>query len=176
MSNYRRLRFPGGYFFFTLVTQERRRFLTSSFARDNLKRAMHIVNQTRPFETIALCLLPDHFHCIWKLPDGDSDYSQRWRSIKSIFTREYRKVHLTSDDNIERIWQNRFWERLIRDEDDLSAHIDYIHYNPVKHKYVDNPVEWEFSTIHKFIKRGYYQSFIENNGVKAIIDLPSARE
>jgi len=96
--------------------------------------------------------------------------------IKSIFTREYRKSQTLSVEFNEKIWQNRFWERLIRDEDDLTAHIDYIHYNPVKHGYVDNPVDWEFSSIHKFIKKGYYQSFIENSGVKAISKFPSARE
>jgi putative transposase len=96
--------------------------------------------------------------------------------IKSIFTREYRKTNSLSVEFNEKVWQNRFWERLIRDEDDLTDHIAYIHYNPVKHGYVENPVDWEFSSIHKFIKKGYYLSFVENNGVKPITELPSAQE
>ena len=176
MPDYRRLRFPGGYYFFTVVTHKRRCFLTSSLARDKLRHALVTVNKSRPFKTVAICLLPDHLHCIWKLPEGDSDFSQRWGSIKSIFSREYRKSIPIPERQAEKIWQNRFWERLIRDEDDLSVHIDYTHFNPVKHGYVNNPAEWEFSTIHNYIKKGYYLSFVENDGVKPIVDLPSMRE
>lgn len=96
---------------------------------------MVTVNKSRPFKTVAICLSPDHLHCIWKLPEGDSNYSQRWGSIKSAFSREYRKCEPRHEGFNEKLWQNRFWERLIRDEDDLSVHIDYIHFNPVKHGY-----------------------------------------
>ena len=96
-------------------------------------------------------VLPDHLHCIWRLPEGDSDYSKRWRIIKGSFTHWFR-----SKGNDGRIWQNRFWEHTIRDDEDFARHFDYIHYNPVKHALVDRPAKWEFSTFHKYFEKEWY--------------------
>ncbi len=164
MSYYRRADDPGAYYFFTVVTYDRRAFLTDEPARGCLRHAWHIVRERRPFELTALCLLPNHLHCIWKLPEDDADYSMRWASIKAIFTREYlRRGGADGVRNLSHrrrheaaIWQRRFWEHRIRDERDYSRHIDYIHFNPVKHGLVTDPSEWPWSTYHRFLREGYY--------------------
>ena len=112
----------------------------------------------------AICLLPDHLHCIWKLPDGDCDFSYRWSAIKSDFARTYLsaagKEILQSPSRLKKrergIWQRRFWEHQIRDETDLQRHIDYIHYNPMKHELVNRVEDWPWSTYHKYVHDGFY--------------------
>ena len=86
---------------------------------------------------------------------GDSNYSGRWQSIKSHFTRHLKKrIKLYKNKHGEYgIWQRRYWEHMIRDEDDLNRHIDYIHYNPVKHGYVNCVKEWEYSSFHRFVQK-----------------------
>jgi len=108
-----------------------------------------------PFETIAICVLPDHLHCIWRLPPGDHDYPMRWRLIKSRFSKSLPRTH---DPRAGRrkgergIWQRRFWEHLIRDAEDFDRHVDYIHWNPVKHGLVAAPEDWPYSTFHDWTK------------------------
>jgi len=89
MPNYRRANFEGGYYFFTVVTFKRKKFLIDMLSRNCLRFAFKKVKEKRPFDNIAICLLPDHLHCIWKLPDGDADFATRWNSIKSLFTKMY---------------------------------------------------------------------------------------
>ena len=115
-----------------------------------------------PFNVDAMVLLPDHLHCLWTLPDNDQDFSTRWRLIKSQFTRDYEgKSKLIpsrsrSSKKEQAVWQRRFWEHVIRDEDDYVRHLEYIHYNPVKHGFVDAPSEWPHSTFHRYVKNGLY--------------------
>ena len=164
MSHYRRANVPGTYYFFTVVTYDRRPFLTDESARECLRHAWRIVRERRPFEITGLCLLPDHLHCLWKLPDGDADFSKRWSAIKAIFTREYLRRGGTEAkrspsherSNEAGLWQRRFWEHQIRDERDLGRHLDYIHYNPVKHGLVADPADWPWSTYHRYLREGYY--------------------
>ncbi len=110
------------------------------------------------FDTVAWVLLPDHLHCIWTLPDQDADFTTRWGLVKTRFTREFiraggaeaSELSLSRQHRKERgIWQRRFWEHCLRDEDDLWYHIRYIHYNPVKHSLVEDPRVWPYSTIHR---------------------------
>lgn len=163
MTNYRRSKLCGGYYFFTVVTYKRRRFLADELSRICLKGAWRKIRQNRPFEVVAFCLLPDHLHCVWHLPDGDKDFSQRWMLIKKEFTRRYLKAgglepgqSMSREKKQERgIWQRRFWEHRIRDEKDLQKHIDYIHYNPVKHGLVNVIEDWPWSTYHKFVRNGF---------------------
>jgi len=164
MSHYRRANDPGAHYFFTVVTDDRRVFLTDEPARGCLRRAWRIVRERRPFQLIALCLLPNHLHCIWKLAEDDADYSTRWASIKAIFTREYLRCggvdgarNLSHRRRHEAaIWQRRFWEHRIRDQRDFSRHVDYIHFNPVKHGLVTDPSDWPWSTYHRYVREGYY--------------------
>jgi len=162
MPNYKRKKLLGGYYFFTVVTHQRQAFLTDKIARDRLRSVWQHVSVCHPFKTTALCLMPDHLHCIWKLPDGDWDYSKRWSLIKRGFTRQWlmdggnEKGQTLSRTKERRrgVWQRRFWEHCIRDEDDLVKHIHYIHYNPVKHKLVDRPGDWQWSTFHRYKTAG----------------------
>jgi putative transposase len=164
MPNYKRAKFEGGYYFFTLVTYNRTKLFQDERARSCLRQVIEKTQFRHPFEIVAFCLLFDHLHCIWKLPENDSDYSKRWSSIKGLFSMDYSK---SSELNIKVspsrvrkgevcIWQRRFWEHQICDEKDLQRHVDYIHYNPVKHGLVLQVEDWSWSTYHKFVKNGFY--------------------
>ena len=167
MSNYRRVKIEGAWYFFTVVAYKRRNFLTDDNARPILKEAIHRVKTDRPFEIPAFCLLPDHLHCIWKMPTDDADYSTRWGLIKRMFSKMYiaaggRSLAQTDSRRKKRelgIWQRRFWEHRIRDEDDYWNHVHYIHYNPVKHGLVERIKEWPYSTYHRLCQQGMYDDF-----------------
>jgi len=165
MPNYRRAWSPGGTYFFTVVTHQRRPIFAEANARQLLRRAfLHAKQKAGPFHVEALCLLPDHLHCIWTLPENDCDYPTRWKNIKAYFSHTYRKQGgisgVLSGSKIEKgevgIWQRRYWEHLIRDRDDLNRHIDYIHYNPVKHGLAKSAGAWPWSTFHRYVRDGYY--------------------
>lgn len=117
-----------------------------------------------PFSLDAICLLPDHLHCIWTLPEADSNYSVRWKEIKRLFTKDFLAEIGTGEHRNESrqkrneaaIWQRRFWEHKIRDDLDLEKHIEYIHYNPVKHGLVQSVRDWPWSSFHRYVRMGYY--------------------
>lgn len=156
MSNYRRAVLLGGTFFFTVVTWNRRPIFTREENVDKLRRAFRKVMITRPFKIDAMVILPDHLHCIWRLPDNDADFSGRWREIKKAASRA---IDPRSDIRNERkVWQRRFWEHAIRDENDWRRHMDYIHYNPVKHKFAARPGDWPWSSFERCVARGWYSA------------------
>lgn len=171
MPNYRRRTFGGGYYFFTVITCGRRPFLTCSPARNILRKAWRRVCEDRPFHTTAICLLPDHLHCIWRLPEGDSNYSTRWRLIKAMFSREWLSIAgdiiLQSDSRASKkelpVWQRRFWEHQIRDADDLERHCNYIHYNPAKHNYVKEAINWPWSSYRRFVRDDRFIDLSQEN-------------
>jgi len=156
MVRYRRNFIPGGTFFFTVTLRDRR----SSVLVDHvglLREAFRYTRTGRPFDIRAIVVLPEHLHTIWTLPSDDSDFSARWRQIKSAFTRNVVKAGgmVSCDDRGEYdLWQRRFWEHTIRDEDDFERCADYIHYNPVKHGLVHSPVDWKLSSLHRYIREG----------------------
>ena len=162
MPNYHRFRVEGGTYFFTVVTYHRRPFLVTPSAQKILHDAWETAQTRFPFETLAVCLLPDHLHCMWKLPEGDSNYSIRWRVIKNLFSARYlKKIGIEEQRNESRkkrheaaIWQRRFWEHWIRDDHDFFNHMNYNHYNPVKHGYVSRPDDWEYSSYRKKVAQG----------------------
>ena len=165
MPDYRRVFQPGGTFFFTLVTARRRPIFSSEGARRNLHVAMRDVQTQRPFEIIAIVLLSEHLHCVWRLPDDDGDFSTRWACIKAGFSHLWlaaggSEVPVSPNRRRHRergVWQERFWEHMIRDEEDMIRHVNYIHYNPVKHGLVRCPHAWPHSSFHKWVKEGYYR-------------------
>lgn len=161
MTEYRRNFMPGGRYFFTQVTYERRPWLCDHEARRVLRSAIEYVRFQFPFAIAAWVLLPEHLHCIWQLPEGDSNYSARWRFIKTFVTKhrdESWGIVEKSDSRKKRqeqtLWQRRFWEHTIRDDEDYRRHCDYIHYNPVKHGLCMGPREWPYSSFHRFVKEG----------------------
>jgi REP-associated tyrosine transposase len=156
MSNYRRAKIAGGTFFFTLTLADRSRDLLVREI-DRLRRVYARVQEQRPFDTIAICILPDHLHAIWSLPTDDSDFATRWNLIKGGFSRGLPAVSRSSSKIAKRekgIWQRRYWEHLIRDDADLARHIDYIHFNPVKHGLATRVCDWPHSSFHQYVKRG----------------------
>jgi putative transposase len=116
-----------------------------------------MVAKQRPFETVAICILPDHLHAIWTLPQDDSDFATRWNLIKGGFSRGLPTGSRSASKHARRekgIWQRRYWEHLIRNDTDLTRHVDYIHFNPVKHGLVTRVTDWPHSSFHRYVERG----------------------
>lgn len=156
MVNDRRIYIEGGTYFFT-VTLKNRQANTLTTYIDELRESFAFVKEQQPFKIIAIVILPEHIHCIWQLPDGDDNYAGRWRAIKSRFTRSLIKLGIMLQKNKRGeydLWQARYWEHTIRNESDLSRHIDYLHYNPVKHGWTDAVKDWPYSSFHRFVAQG----------------------
>lgn len=164
MSRYRRATATNASYFFTVVTYRRQAILCDEVMRTALRQAIETVRLARPFLIDAWVLLPDHLHCIWTMPEGDGDFSTRWMLIKrevSLTVREHyeRSGWLTASRRKHRestIWQRRFWEHQIRDEMDFSRHVDYLHFNPVKHGLSHRVRDWPYSTFHRYVNDGVY--------------------
>lgn len=154
---YRRAIADGAMWFFTVNLAERKRDLLVRHV-DVLRGVMRKVKAKHPFEIIAMVVLPDHLHAIWALPAGDHDYSLRWNLIKGEFSKALPQDEYIRASRIRKrergIWQRRFWEHQIRDEFDLQTHVDYIHINPVKHGYVAQAIDWPYSSLHRYVRRG----------------------
>jgi putative transposase len=159
---YRRARTKGGTYFFTVVTFKRKPILTGPENIEILRNAFRHVMGNHSFSIDAFVLLPDHLHCIWTLPDNDHDFSTRWRLIKSYFTRKLDSRFKQTPFQARRkkreqaVWQRRFWEHVIRNEKDMVKHVEYIHYNPVKHGLATAPKDWPYSSFHRYVQRGTY--------------------
>lgn len=156
MSEYRRLYQPGGSYFFTIVTYQRMKILSLPNSVSRLQSAFDKVMKKHPFTMEAIVILPDHVHCIWRMPPWDSNYSVRWRLIKSHFSGGLN--HSVNKRGEKEIWQRRFWEHLLRDDEDWRKHMEYIHYNPVKHGYVEHPGDWPYSSFRQAMTDGLYAS------------------
>jgi putative transposase len=164
MPDYRRWYVPGGTYFFTAVTADRRPILCESLARRCLHNAIETIRKKRPIEVVAVSLLPDHVHTIWTLPQDDMAYPVRWKRIKEDFTLSYLASGgaeaLRSDSRLRHgergIWQRRYWEHMVRDEDDLKRCVDYVHWNPKKHGYATSVCDWAWSSFHRYVQVGEY--------------------
>lgn len=156
MVQYRRNLLPGGTYFFTVALHDRTTNWLISHV-DLLRRSVAEVQARRPFAIDAAVILPDHLHMIWTLPPQDTDFAWRWGEIKRRFVQSLASTGflIERDNNGKtRLWQRRFWEHTIRDEQDFANHVDYIHINPVKHGLVTRPTDWPHSSIHQYIRRG----------------------
>lgn len=173
MPDYRRYRVPGGTYFFTLNLLERR---LDTLVRhvDALRDAVRVTRLERPFHIDAWVVLPDHMHStagmqevgqrreqlpgVWTLPPGDDDFSNRWKAIKIRFVRTIPATERRSKVRVAKgergIWQRRFWEHAIRNEEDYANHVDYCHWNPMKHGLVQKLLDWPYSSFHQFVARG----------------------
>jgi putative transposase len=159
MPNYRRAKIAGATYFFTVNLADRHRSLLIEHI-DALRMAFRTVRSELPLRTDAIVVLPDHLHAIWTLPTGDANFSLRWQRIKAAFSRSLEMDERRSPSRTSKgergIWQRRFWEHLIRDERDYAAHVNYIHYNPVKHGHVKAVAQWAHSSFHAYCRRGMY--------------------
>jgi len=160
---YRRANLKGGCYFFTVVTHKRRPHFQNPDVIELLRKSIEKVMIKYPFTINAIVVLPNHIHAIWTLPKDDNDFSLRWRLIKTFVTKhQVQTGHLNED-----FWQKRFWEHQIRNESDYKNLVEYIHYNPVKHGYVNSVKEWKYSSFHQFVNKGIYgehwsESHLEN--------------
>ena len=157
MSSYLRPRSPGASIFFTVALADRRsRLLVDE--NTALRDAVRVTRDKRPFRIDAWVVLPEHMHCIWTLPEGDADYSLRWKEIKARFTKSVGLFGPRSASKFAKgeagLWQRRFWEHHIRDERDFTTHLRYCWWNPVKHGFVERAVDWPYSSIHRDIRLG----------------------
>jgi putative transposase len=159
MPNYIRNKVYGGTYFFTVVTNDRIKFFLDQDNADTLYKAIKWVQKRKSFDLLAYCIMPDHFHLLLTLPENDNAFSQKIRDIKRQTTFSLRKKLGISD---LAVWQDRFWEHTIRDENDLNNCFNYIHYNPVHHQLVDEPEQWKWSSY-----CDYYQDKPEK---KPVID------
>ena len=157
MSEYRRLRVPGGTYFFTVALARRGDDLLVSRIAD-LRAAYAEGLRDRPVRTRAIVILPDHLHAVWTLPEGDSDFPARWQRIKRAFTVRVGETRPRSTSKHVKgeagIWQRRYWERCVRDEAELAAVVQYVWANPVKHGFTRRAVDWPYSSIHREIRAG----------------------
>jgi putative transposase len=159
MTSYRRNFAFGGSCFFTVNLADRRLHLLT----DNIQALRSAFRYTRlryPFRVDAIVVLPDHLHAIWTLPPGESDFAVRWRLIKATFSRTLPRGEPVSPSRMRKgergIWQRRYWEHTLKDEQDLGRHIDYIHFNPVKHSHVARVQDWPYSSFHRMVRLGVY--------------------
>ena len=152
MPNYRRLYFEGGTYFFTVNALDRSSgILTRNIGA--LREAYKTMQTRLPVVTLAMAVMPDHIHCVWRLPEKDMDFSTRWKVFKSEFAKRlpsYADASGKRRPGERGVWQRRFWEHAIRDDEDLARHIDYTHFNPVKHGHVAHPDDWPHSTWRKW--------------------------
>lgn len=159
---YRRSTVPGASYFFTLITYQRRRLFLDQDNVDRWHRAVSKVQYSRAFSIEAEVVMPDHLHVIWTMPEDDSDYATRIRLIKTTFTKGLPSSNDAGSNDCRaskgerEVWQRRYWEHVIRDEKDFQTHVDYIHFNPVKHGLVKRPSDWPHSTFSQWVDRGVY--------------------
>jgi putative transposase len=159
MPNYRRAKVAGATYFFTVNLLDRRsRLLTDHI--DALHEAIEWVRVQHPVHIDAWAVMPEHLHSVWTLPPGDSNYALRWSSIKRRFSRALPATEARSAVRAARgergIWQRRYWEHMIRDDDDYARHVDYIHYNPVKHGWAERVADWPHSSFAQYVGAGIY--------------------
>jgi len=168
---YRRADVTGGTYFFTVNLSERKRTLLVDYI-DELRNIVKKVKTSHPFHIDAMVVLPDHLHAMWTLPKGDANYPMRWSLIKAGFSRGIPKDERRNSSRIAKgergIWQRRYWEHLIRDDRDYENHMNYIHYNPVKHGLVKNVKDWPHSTFHRYVREGVYNKNWAGNGIVTI--------
>ena len=162
MSDYRRIFIPGGVYFFTVVTFRRRPIFADKENVELLRAAFKHIMTPRPFTIDAIVVLPDHLHCLWRLPEHDDDFSGRWREIKKYVSKRIGGDGIRPKE--KDVWQRRFWEHAIRNEGDWQRHMDYIHYNPVRHGLALSPEQWPYSSFRRAVAAGWYDGNWGNNG------------
>jgi putative transposase len=173
MSRYVRATVPGATYFFTATLQDRSaRWLVDHVVA--LRNCVARAKELHPFHIDAMVVLPDHLHALWTLPPDDADYSLRWQLIKRSFTERLLEegvldtaARMGRRSGERSVWQRRFWEHQIRDEDDFARHVDYIHFNPVKHGWVMRARDWPYSSLHRFVRAGTLQA---DWGLSAALD------
>ena len=166
MSEYRRLYIPGSTIFLTIVTYNRQPIFSNPDNISLLRQAIAKTRSERHFTIEGAVILPDHLHFLWTLPPDDYNYSYRVSRLKVLFTKSFRgrkyKAQNISDSRIKHresnVWQRRFWEHTIKEENEFENFLNYIHYNPVKHGLVSCPHFWQYSSFQTWVNKEIYQN------------------
>ena len=172
MVRYRRNFIRGGTYFFTVALIDRRANTLTNYVSE-LRQAFRACRAERPFSIDAVVILPDHLHVVMTLPPDDCDFPGRWKRIKGLFSRAVAERDRSVRPNARgdyAVWQRRFWEHTIRDDADFERHVDYVHYNPIKHGYVTRVADWPHSSFHRYVKLG-----VLPNDWAGVVAQPSAR-
>jgi putative transposase len=163
MTNIRRYYIPDTPVFITAVCYKRQPILAPAVEKERLLTAMRDVREHLPFVMLGYTILNDHFHWLIK-PKENQNFSHIMQSVKLRYTHRYKQKHGISAPVT--LWQRRFWDHTVRDEDDHKRHLDYIHYNSVKHEYVDSPDNYPWSSYHEYVERGYYPPNWAKRGIQ----------
>ena len=166
MPNFRRYYVPDAIYFIVAVTKDRRDIFADAFHIDLLFEVMRQVCRRKPFGLLAYSVIPDHINLLLK-PEGKSNISRIMLSIKRSFTLRFKELHSIKESLS--LWQSRFWDHIIRGEEDLRRHFHYIHYNPVKHGLVSRPEDYSHSSYQQWLEKGYYEigwGHVEPAGIK----------
>jgi putative transposase len=159
MTTYRRAFVSGGTYFFTVNLADRRSALLTKHI-GLLRTAFRYTRDRHPFGLEAIVVLPDHLHTIWTLPEGDADFPLRWRLVKTAFSRGVPTGEFVSQSRLHKgergIWQRRYWEHIVRDQDDFDRHLDYVHFNPVRDRHALRVKDWPYSSFHRMARLGFY--------------------
>ncbi len=151
--HFRRYYVPNSLIFITNVVHLREPVFAQPANMELLRSVLHNVKELHPFQMLAYVFLPDHFHILIR-PTGSSNFSKIMQSLKTNFSKQY-SGQMGIPPGIK-LWQKRFHDHVIRDESDLQRHMDYIHYNPVKHGLVSRPEDWPYSSFGEWKKRDAY--------------------
>ena len=156
MPNYRRYYIPNSVYFITTVTNKRLAIFKNN---ENIKiifNTLKTVKDMKPFDLIAYCLLYDHLHLLIGIDEKFKyNITQIMHSLKRNFTLNYKNIHKINHEI--NLWQKRFWDHIIRNENDMKRHVDYIHYNPVKHGITIKPEEYKYSSFNLWVEKGFYE-------------------
>src|SRR5262245_38398826 len=159
MTSYRRHFVPGGSYFFTVNLADRRLRLLIDHI-EALRAAFRYTQAQHPFTIEVIVVLPDHLHAIWTLPKGEAAFALRWRLFRAALSRALPRLDKVSPSRSRKqqngIWQRRYWEHVLRDEDDFTRRADYVRFNPVKHGHVGRVVDWPYSSFHRMVRHGFY--------------------
>jgi putative transposase len=150
MTNIRRYDPGNAPVFITAVSHNHLPLLRLDENKVLLLSVIREVKAETNFQMLAYVILDDHFH--WLIQMANGDFSKIMQSVKLRFTRRLKR----SEGNGDHCWQQRFWDHIIRDGTDLQRHLDYIHFNPVKHGYVRSPVDYRFSSYSAYLAKGVY--------------------
>ncbi|NRD68952.1 transposase [Psychrobacter okhotskensis] len=173
MRSYIRDKTKGGTYFLTMTLSNRKSRLLTKHVNE-FRHAYRLTKQNHDFELNAMVLLPDHIHMLITLAEDSDNYAVIIASIKTHFSRQIKKsaseiiTHSRVRSRERGIWQRRFWEHRIRDDLDYQHHMDYIHYNAVKHGYVTRPIDWSYSTFQKCVEDGFYSTDWGGVGIDGI--------
>ena len=142
------------YFFSQSLHKHHRQTLTRNI--DSLRLALNAVRDSQPFDIIAMVVLPEQVHCIWRLPPGDDNSGARWSQFKALFIAYLPLREIRSRNRLQRrqpsVWLRKCYEYQIENQRDLQRYIDFVHRAPLKLGLVERLADWPYSSFHRYVR------------------------